>query len=255
MLARQGVLTEADGDCVAVERPDGASPVVIVCEHASRRLPQQFGNLGLSNEALSSHIAWDPGALAVARGLSESLDATLVHQRFSRLIYDCNRPPESPGAMPEVSEIYSIPGNRALTESERLQRTEALYIPFHDRIRALLRDRAARGQATLIVTIHSFTPVYMGRQRAVELGILHDEDSRMADRILAAAGASPLYRTERNEPYGPKDGVTHTLKLHGIANGLENVMIEVRNDLIEDETSQRVMAGHLSGLIQHCLDA
>src|ERR1700712_3211634 len=159
MLARQTMLTEADGDCVAVERPEGKSPAFIICEHASSVLPQRFGDLGLSSEALSSHIAWDPGALAVAGGMSAALDATLVHQRFSRLIYDCNRPPDSPGAMPEISEIYAIPGNQRLGAAERLARTEALYIPFHDCIRSLIRERAARGQQTVIVTIHSFTPV------------------------------------------------------------------------------------------------
>ena len=255
MLVQHGILTEADGDCVAVERPDGTSPVLLVCEHASRRLPLHFGNLGLSNEALSSHIAWDPGALSVAQKMSASLDATLVYQRFSRLIYDCNRPPESAGAMPETSEIYAIPGNRDLKSTDRQARTDALYTPFHDRIRALLRDRAARGQQTVIVTVHSFTPVYNGKQRAVELGILHDEDRWLADRMLAAAEEAPLYRTERNEPYGPEDGVTHTLKLHGLANRLHNVMIEVRNDLVADDISQGVVADYLTGLLQTSLEA
>jgi predicted N-formylglutamate amidohydrolase len=255
MLAQQGILTEADGDCVAVERPDGKSSVMIICEHASRTLPEYFGDLGLSTEALSSHIAWDPGALAVARKMSDNLDAMLVHQRFSRLIYDCNRPPESAGAMPEISEIYTIPGNQHLQAADRQARTDALYIPFHDRIRALLKERAAREQNTVIVTVHSFTPVYNGKQRAVELGILHDEDSWLADRMLDAAAHSPLYRTERNEPYGPEDGVTHTLKLHGLANGLHNVMIEVRNDLIGDDAGQGVVAGYLTGLIQSSLEA
>lgn len=254
MLARHGVLTEAEGDCVAVERPQGKSAALLVCEHASPRLPAFFGDLGLPAEALRSHIAWDPGALAVSEAISARLDATLVHQRFSRLIYDCNRPPEAVGAMPEVSEVYPIPGNRGLDEAQRRDRTEALYVPFHARIRELIADRGARGQATVIVTIHSFTPVYMGHRRSVELGILHDEDSHMADRMLSAAEAEPKYRTERNEPYGPKDGVTHTLKLHGIANGLENVMIEIRNDLIVDGVSQGVMADYLSGLIQHALE-
>lgn len=255
MLARQGVLTEAECDCVAVERPRGKSRVLLICEHASPVLPQSFGDLGLSQEALASHIAWDPGALAVAHGISTSLDATLVHQRFSRLIYDCNRPPEAPGAMPETSEIYEIPGNRHLSPADRQARTEALYIPFHGRIRDLLKERAARGQATAIVTIHSFTPVYLGSPRAVELGILHDEDSRLADRMLEAAAEAPLYRTERNQPYGPGDGVTHTLKLHGLTNGLQNVMIEVRNDLIRDQVGQGVVADYLTGLLRHSLEA
>jgi predicted N-formylglutamate amidohydrolase len=249
MLAQQGILTEA------VERPDGSSAVFIICEHASRALPEKFGDLGLSIEALSSHIAWDPGALAVARKMSASLDATLVSQRFSRLIYDCNRPPESAGAMPETSEIYTIPGNQHLGEMDRQARTEALYIPFHDRIRSMLKKRAARGQENVIVTIHSFTPVYNGRQRAVELGILHDEDRWLADRILDAAAKAPLFHTERNQPYGTEVGVTHTLKLHGIANGLHNVMIEVRNDLIGDDVGQGVMADYLTGLLQSSLEA
>jgi len=255
VLAGPKILSEADGDCVRIERVGGRSPVLLVCEHASNVLPAHFGDLGLPSEALLSHIAWDPGALSVARGISEGIDATLVYQRFSRLIYDCNRPPSSPGAMPEVSEIYAIPGNTDLTAEERLARTDALYVPFHDAIRGLIRDRRARGQDSIIVTIHSFTPVYHGRERAVELGILHDEDSRLADRMLEAAAGAPLYRTERNQPYGPEDGVTHTLILHGLSNGLRNVMIEVRNDLVADDVGQGVMADYLKGLLQQSLDA
>jgi predicted N-formylglutamate amidohydrolase len=250
------VLSEAEGECVSVERPSGRSPLLVICEHASRLLPARYGTLGLSNEALESHIAWDPGALAIARGISKALDATLIYQRFSRLIYDCNRPPESAGAMPEKSEVYEIPGNAHLSAEERLARTEALYIPFHDAIRALIRDRKARGQETVIATVHSFTPVYHGKTRAVEIGILHDEDSRFANSVLnAASTGSPLYKIERNEPYGPTDGVTHTLILHGLSNGLRNVMIEVRNDLISDKVGQGVMADYLTGLLRQSLDA
>ncbi len=255
MLAQVTVLSDVDGECVAVERPDGASPVLIICEHASRELPVRFGHLGLTEEALNSHIAWDPGALAVARGLSEALDATLVYQRFSRLVYDCNRPPEAPGAMPERSEVYDIPGNAGLSVEEKKARTDALYVPFHAAIRALIRDRKAAGQDTVIVTVHSFTPVYHGKTRAVEIGILHDEDSRLADGMLAVANAAPQYKVERNEPYGPADGVTHTLILHGLANGLRNVMIEVRNDLIADQAGQGVVTGYLTRLLQQSLDA
>ncbi|TCU04992.1 N-formylglutamate amidohydrolase [Rhizobium sullae] len=255
MLTQFKVLSEADGNCVGIERPHGKSPLLVICEHASWTLPEQFGDLGLSEEALKSHIAWDPGALAVARGISTALDATLVFQRFSRLIYDCNRPPESPAAMPEKSEIYAIPGNQNLSAEERRARTEALYLPFHDAVRGLVKDRQGRGHETVIVTVHSFTPVYNGKERAVELGILHDADSRLADLMLAGAVDAPLYKTERNEPYGPQDGVTHTLILHGLSNGLRNVMIEVRNDLISDDAGQGVMADYLKGLLQQILEA
>jgi predicted N-formylglutamate amidohydrolase len=254
VLTELKVLSEAEGNCVSIERRDGKSALLIICEHASPTLPERYGDLGLSKDARESHIAWDPGALAVARGISAALDAALISQRFSRLIYDCNRPPEAPGAMPEKSEIYPIPGNQNLDADERKARTEALYIPFHDAVRGLIAERKARGQETVVVTIHSFTPVFNGKPRAVELGILHDADSRLADDMLSAAADAPLYKTERNEPYGPQDGVTHTLILHGVSNGFRNVMIEVRNDLIKDDAGQGVMADYLSGLLQQCLE-
>ncbi len=249
------MLTQAEGDPVAVLNPDAWGSVLIVCEHASRTLPERLGTLGLSEEALASHIAWDPGALAVAERLSRSLDATLVHQRFSRLAYDCNRPPEAPGAMPDVSEIYEIPGNRGLSPQDRDERTKALYRPFHARIEEIVAARQARGQQTALLTIHSFTPVYHGVKRAVEIGVLHDADSRLADAMLMRAADTSLYRIARNEPYGPADGVTHTLQLHGLRHGLPNVMIEVRNDLISDETGQDVAADFLTGLLQESLSA
>jgi predicted N-formylglutamate amidohydrolase len=253
MLVQSEFFTKADGDPVAVENADGRGEVLLVCEHASRRLPERYGDLGLSQEALASHIAWDPGALAVSRLMSRSLDATLIHQRFSRLIYDCNRPPESPAAMRDVSEIFRIPGNENLTEAERSLRTTSLYLPFHGRIREEIAARRARGQPTVLVTVHSFTPVYFGKLREVEIGILHEKDSRLADRMLAAAADTRLYHVARNEPYGPADGVTHTLEVHALPAGLLNVMIEIRNDLIADETGQGVVADFLTGLLRESL--
>lgn len=253
MLAHSEFFTEADGDAVAVDNPDARGEVLLVCEHASRRLPERYGNLGLDDEALASHIAWDPGALDVARRMSKGLSATLIHQRFSRLVYDCNRPPEAPDAMRDVSEVFRIPGNQNLSGVERERRTEALYRPFHRRIGEEIAARRARGRGTVLVTVHSFTPVWFGKQRPVEIGILHDSDSRLADRMLAAVADTHLYRVERNEPYGPADGVTHTLELHALPAGLLNVMIEVRNDLITDETGQGVVADFLTGLLQESL--
>ncbi|WP_117192463.1 N-formylglutamate amidohydrolase [Rhizobium terrae] len=253
MLVQSEFFTEADGEPVAVDNPEARGEVLLVCEHASRRIPERYGDLGLSQEALNSHIAWDPGALAVARLMAKSLGAALIHQRFSRLIYDCNRPPNAPDAMREVSEIFRIPGNENLSDAEKSRRTTALYLPFHGRIRQEIAARRARGQATALVTVHSFTPVYFGRERPVEIGILHDSDSRLADRMLKAAADTRLYRVERNEPYGPADGVTHTLEVHALPAGLLNVMIEIRNDLITDETGQGVAADFLTGLLRESL--
>jgi predicted N-formylglutamate amidohydrolase len=255
MLVQSAVLTEADGDPVAVDNADGGSDILLVCEHASSRLPERYGDLGLPEDALSSHIAWDPGALAVSRLMSKSLDATLIHQRFSRLIYDCNRPPNSPAAMRDVSEVFRIPGNENLSEAEKSRRTAALYRPFQGRIGEEIAARRAAGRATVLVTVHSFTPVYFGRHRDVEIGFLHDTDSRLADRMLDASADTKLYRIARNEPYGAADGVTHTLEVHALPARLLNVMIEIRNDLIADEIGQGVVADFLAGLLRESLAA
>lgn len=247
------LLTDEDGAPVSETNTAGRGDVLLICEHASRRLPARLGSLGLDAEALEAHIAWDPGALGVALGMSKALDAALIYQNFSRLAYDCNRPPEAADAMPARSEIYDIPGNVNLSDADRRARTEAIYMPFKQAIAHRIAERRAEGRDTVLVTMHSFTPVYKGAERDVEIGILHDNDSRLADQMLGFAEKARRYRVRRNEPYGPADGVTHTLKLHGLANGLMNVMIEVRNDLIRDEAGQEVMAGFLAGLIRESL--
>lgn len=252
MTVRSKFFNADEGDAVAVENETGKSPVLLVCEHASNTIPGRYGDLGLSDDVLSSHIAWDPGALAVARLLSQKLDAALVFQRFSRLIYDCNRPPESASAMPLTSEIYDIPGNSKLDEAERFLRTAALYIPFHEAVSNVVEKRKILGIKSVIVTIHSFTPVYHGRVRDVEIGILHDADARLADAMLADSKTAS-FKVERNQPYGPDDGVTHTLRLHALPDGLLNVMIEVRNDLIADEAGQRAAADYLGESLERAL--
>jgi predicted N-formylglutamate amidohydrolase len=247
------LLTDQDGQPVTVINQGGSSAILLVCEHASRRLPEKLGTLGLDDEALTAHIAWDPGALAVSRLISESMDAALIQQNFSRLAYDCNRPPDAPDAMPQVSEIYDIPGNRDLNDEARQARIEEIYRPFEGALAREIETRAKGGRRTVIVTMHTFTPVYKGVARDVEIGVLHDEDSRLADEMLARADAR--YVVRRNEPYGPVDGVTHTLKRHGLENGLVNVMIEIRNDLVRDEAGQARAAGFLSGLLGESLAA
>ncbi|SCX04640.1 putative N-formylglutamate amidohydrolase [Agrobacterium rosae] len=250
MMVQAQFFTSDEAEPVVVENPLGKGRVLLVCEHASRKLPARFGTLGLSEDVRTSHIAWDPGALAVTRLLSASLDATVIYQNYSRLIYDCNRPPESPSAMPVTSEIYDIPGNADLSEAERFARTAALYIPFQTRVSDLV---AARDNIVL-VTMHSFTPVYHGKRRDVEIGLLHDTDARLVDAMLDHTEGS-AFKVERNEPYGPEDGVTHTLRLHALPNGLLNVMIEVRNDLIQNEEGQRAAAGFLSELLTKAIAA
>jgi predicted N-formylglutamate amidohydrolase len=239
-------VNQSGNEVVEVVNPEGAGDILIVCEHASKQIPASFGNLGLDAAALASHIAWDPGALAVARTMSAQLDATLVAQRFSRLLYDCNRPPESPSAVPKASEIYEIPGNSGLSIADRQARVDQFYVPFRDTLAACIDRRISDGRPPVLVTVHSFTPVYKGVKREVELGILHGTDARLADVLIDTTRATGDLTIRRNEPYGPKDGVIHTLDVHAAQLGLLNVMLEIRNDLIADGASQTKMAEWLS---------
>lgn len=222
---------------------EGRSPYVLICEHASRLLPKRLGTLGLSEAELTSHIAWDIGAENVARLLSRLIDAPLLLQRYSRLAYDCNRPPESPDSVPELSELTAIPGNRRLSVADRLARAREIYRPFHDGVSLQLDKRAAAGVRSLVVSVHSFTPVYKGKSRSVELGILHDRDTSLSAKLIKRF---PNIDARLNEPYGPKDGVLHTLNMHGFARGLQHAMIEIRNDLVSSERGQDEWAQRLS---------
>ncbi len=231
-----------------IENGAGASRIVLVCEHASNLIPKRWGDLGLSAAERRAHIAWDLGALGLARGLAQRLDGVLVHAPVSRLIYDCNRAPDRAAAMPARSEVIDIPGNVAISATERLLRTESVYLPFQAGLQAVIAARIAMGQAPVIVTIHSFTPIYFGVPRAVEFGVIHDADPGYARAIVAAAATSGLH-TALNAPYSAADDVTHTLRLQATPYGLANAMLEIRNDLIVDLAAQEGMAERLAPVL------
>ncbi len=241
------------GSPARVTRGNGAGPVVLVCEHASHAVPMPLADRLAPNEVLLSHAGWDPGAEEIAQRLSRAFDAPLVSAAFSRLVYDLNRPPNSPDAIRSESEIHKIPGNCELTEEDLRWRTDQFYTPFHSEIDALLERRRRDGQVSVLVTIHTFAPIYFGRRRDVEYGILHDADARLADMILDCAPAVTARCVRRNEPYGPGDGVTHTLAHHGLPRGLLNVMIEVRNDLAGSKEQQDRVACELTNMLRDAL--
>lgn len=235
----------------AIENKNASGRTVLVCEHASNAFPAPWHDPGLGEELRRAHIAWDPGALGVARGLARALDAPLIHAAASRLIYDLNRPPHAPGAMPERSETHDIPGNRTLSADERLHRTRALYIPFHNALSDLLAQRLATGAHPVLITVHSFTPVYFGQPREVEFGVIHDTDDRLA-RAIAAQETGLI--TRLNEPYSAADGVAHTLARHATPLGLPHAMLEIRNDLIATPQAQADMAARLAPAIRAAIN-
>ncbi len=246
--------TEIDyEEAVKVSRMSSAPRVLVVCEHASNRVPAQLHGLGLNAQHLASHIAWDPGALEVAKGLAARVPSVLIAGNVSRLVYDCNRPPDAKSAIPEQSEIHDVPGNKGLTPFERLARVDAIYRPFHAAVSKAIRE--ARDTVELMVTVHSFTPVYDGKARTVEIGILHGSDPRFAAAMMACRPDQSVYDIRLNQPYSARDGVTHTLDLHGPVNGLHSVMIEIRNDLIQTDEAQDRMADQLAEWIEDTLHA
>ena len=219
---------------------------MILCDHASNRIPEAYQSFGFAEDALQTHIAWDPGALAVARLLSAKLDAPLFWPDASRLIIDCNRAADAPSLIVTESEGRPVPANRGLSEEERSRRLANIHAPYHDAIDACLARRMAEGRPTALIAIHSFTPVYFGKARPWQIGILFDDDRRLADPLISGLKADPTLTVGINQPYSPADGVYYTLSRHAGPRGLPAAMIEIRNDEIGDEAGELSWADRLA---------
>jgi len=232
-----------------VTNREGGGPFVIVCEHASNWLPAELGTLGLPQADMMRHIAWDPGALPVARRLSQALDAPLVESCVSRLAIDCNRPADAPDLIAAVSETTAIPGNAGLSDDQRAARIELSHRPFHDALAALIDERLGAGKPVWIVTIHSFNPVYRGVSRPWHIGVIHDEDDRLARPMLDRLRAIEGVVAAANEPYSPADRVYYTLERHARPRDLPCAMIELRNDEIAGAADQDLWADRLAAIL------
>lgn len=216
-----------------VVNPDGGSDVLLICEHAGRRIPRALGDLGLEEADLGRHIAWDIGAREVAVALSERMDAALFMQRYSRLVCDCNRRPDVAAFAPETSEATVIPGNRDLAPAERERRAAAIFHPFHAGVTAALDARRDAGRRTLLVTVHSFTPVFLGVARPWELGVLFNRDNELAPGVAEWMRANAGLCLGVNQPYSVGDETDYAIPVHGERRGLPCVEFEIRNDLID----------------------
>ncbi|WLG48047.1 N-formylglutamate amidohydrolase [Pseudomonas sp. FP1742] len=214
-----------------LSRETSEYPLILVCEHASRFIPAGLNDLGLNETAAREHIAWDIGALALAEGLAETLGATLLAANYSRLLIDLNRPRHAPDSIPLQSEIYQVPGNRDLDEATREYRRHCLFKPFHARLQTLIDDRVAHGRPVRVVGIHSFTPIYYGQPRSVEVGVLYGQAREYAQRMIDGLSRHPL-NVAGNQPYKVDPLSDMTVPVHGDARGLDSVLIEVRNDLL-----------------------
>lgn len=239
---------------LVIHRERGAGRLFIVCEHAGRRIPERLNHLGLDAEARAAHIAWDIGAYGVARELSRRFDAPLAAQVYSRLVCDCNRPQRSSACIPEISETTRIPGNCALSAAACEARLAAVWRPFHDGVQALLEARLAAGKVQAFVAVHSFTPVYQGVARDMHCGLLHRQDRRLSDRVGEALRRETGLVVADNAPYSMFDIVDHTIREHAERRGLPYLLVEIRQDLIRDESGQIEWAARLETALREALD-
>ncbi|UDF28733.1 UNVERIFIED_ORG: N-formylglutamate amidohydrolase [Roseateles sp. XES5] len=217
----------------AVINPDGASPYLLLCEHAANRIPRALGDLGLPEAERRRHIAWDIGVSALSQHLSRTLDAPLFMTNYSRLVIDCNRPLGVPSAIPEVSETTEIPGNLDLTEAERQQRIDTLFSPYAAAVARRLDRLQAEGKRPVVVGIHSFTPVYFGKQRPWHAGILYGEATGFGQTLIRELQHDAALTIGDNEPYNIHPDEDYTVPVHADARGLAGALIEVRHDLID----------------------
>jgi predicted N-formylglutamate amidohydrolase len=227
----------------------GASPFLFTCDHYGKLIPAALGRLGLPEPELARHIAWDIGIAGVAEALSRSLGAHLIAQRYSRLVIDCNRPPRVASSIPLISEATTIPGNDGLSAPMAERRRRAIFDPYHRRIDEVIGRRLAAGRPTVLVSLHSFTPVYAGIIRPWHVGTLYHRDKRLPPLLLKQLRAEPDLVVGDNEPYAVSDETDYTIPVHGEARGLINSGIEIRQDLIADQAGQQQWAERLSRVL------
>ena len=236
---------------VLVSNARGASPFVIVCDHASNRIPKKYGNLGLTASERLSHIAWDPGALAVGHQLSDLLDAPLVQSTVSRIVIDCNRDLDAPDLIWTLSEATRIAANENLAADERQYRIDHFHRPYHASIETLLEARRHAGMETILVCMHSFTPVYHGVSRPWPIGVIHGRDTTYTRALFDALHADdPGLNVCWNEPYAALNGVTLTLEKHGDGRGIDATMIEIRHDEILEPAGVTTWSARLARCLE-----
>ncbi len=232
-----------------VRNAEGASPLLFVADHAGRLIPRVLRGLGVPEAERARHIGWDIGIAAVAELVADALEATLVKQTYSRLVIDCNRMPGSETSIPQVSELTPIPGNVGLNQAEKADREREIFHPYHDAIGAALERRHNAGRATVLASLHSFTPVFKGASRHWHCGIMYNRDPRLAHVLMKLLAQEPGLVVGDNEPYSLTDLTDYTIPVHGEKRGLHHVAIEIRQDLIETVGGQREWAERLARLL------
>ena len=210
-----------------IEGPDPG--LLLECEHAGCAVPRHLCDLGLVDDDLKSHIGWDIGTAHLTRNLSQRLGAPAVMQRYSRLVIDCNRSPDSPDSMPEISHGVSIPGNRNLSSEDRLSRRKSIFDPFDRAVGNMMSKPGLK----LAIAIHSFTPFAFGVERPWDIGFLYRQDPETADKACnLISRLKPSVIIGHNQPYRIGAVAEWFIPKHVEPRGLPHLMIEIRNEHI-----------------------
>ena len=236
-----------------VETIPGASPLLLLCDHASNALPAEYGSLGLPASELARHIGWDIGAADVTRDLARRFSAPAILTRYSRLLIDPNRGPDDPTLVMRISDGAIVPGNARVDRAEIARRIERFHRPYHEAIRFQLDAMLARGVIPLVFAVHSFTPIWRGVQRPWHVTMLWDKDPRIAQAMIARLRKDPLLIVGDNEPYdGSLEG--DTLYQHATVRGLPHALVELRQDLVADRAGVREWSVRLHDALAPLLD-
>lgn len=223
---------------------------LVTCDHAFNTVPPQVNgaDLGLPDEDMQRHIAFDIGAYGVARHLGELLDGPVIASNFSRLVIDPNRGEDDPTLLMKLYDGSIIPANRHAGSDERERRLNLCYRPYHRALAELVQRTNV-----VLLSIHSFTPQLRARPpRPWDVGVLYAHDSRLARPLLDLLHREKDLTIGDNEPYSghlPGDAVDR----HALAHGHPNVLIELRNDLIDTPEGQRHWAERLAPILQQAL--
>jgi predicted N-formylglutamate amidohydrolase len=235
-----------------VLNPQGRARLLVVCDHASHRIPAALDNLGLDELALGRHIASDIGAGDVAERLSARLDAPAVLAGYSRLVVDCNRGLDDPTSILAVSDGEFIPGNQGLSKAQKAERARQFFHPYHEAIRRRIEGFERRGIVPAFVAVHSFTPIFREVRRPWQIGILWDKDPRIPVPLIKSLRAQGIAVGD-NEPYSGKAPADHTVDHHAEVGGLPHVSIEIRQDLIDHPEGVTRWTGILGVVLEKIL--
>ena len=228
----------------------GSSRVVLLCDHATNKIPKKLRNLGLRNKEINKHIGWDIGAALVAKRIALNLDSVLILSGYSRLIIDCNRPFGVPEAFIRKSENTLIPGNMNLSKKNKRERARKYCLPYRTKVEKIINKKIKKKIIPIIVAIHSFTPIYKGVSRPWHLGLLYRKDKRITSLILSKLKGNSLITVGVNQPYKLNLKGDFSIPYFAESKGLPNILFEIRQDLVSSRKGVTVWSNRLSKLLK-----